>query len=123
MCFNEIILFIKEGIRMNKNTVLESNGLSVMEFIEKLLTENIEKEIILNSISFNYANSMSYIHDWRTKYRKIRIKEKYKTLKTSDLAKEEIFRRISYELEKEFLEKNIDVNMTPRVVRHAIESA
>lgn len=110
-------------LELDKNTVLESNGLTIMEFIEQLLNDKEDKTVILNSLSFNFSNSMSYIHDWRTKYRKRRIQEEYQKIKCSDLKQEEIYRNISHSLQREFSKENIDVKITPRVVRHAVESA
>lgn len=108
---------------MNKSTIVESNGENIMDFLEILIEKNLEKEVILNSISYYFANSTSYINDWRTKYRKKRIKEQYSMLKTSNLSKEAIYRKIAKDLKKEFISKSIDARITTRVVRHAIESA
>lgn len=108
---------------MNKNTILESNNMNVMDFIERLLTEEKDKVVILNSISFYFAGNPTYISDWRLKYRKNRIREEYFLQSKKDKNQYDIYRFISKKLEKEFKEKNIDVAMSARVVRHAVESA
>lgn len=108
---------------MNNNTILESNSMNVMDFIDKLLTENKDKVTILNSISFYFAGNNTYISDWRLKYRKNRIKEEYFLQSKKGKNQYDIYKFISNKLEKEFKEQNINVSITPRVVRHAVESA
>ena len=108
---------------MNKNTILESNGMSIMDFLEKLLSEKKDKVTVLNSISFHFAGNPIYISDWRLKHRKNRIKEEYFLQSKKDKNQYDIYKFISKKLEKEFEEQNIDITITPRVVRHAVESA
>ena len=96
---------------------------NIVDFLEQLLDDHLEKEDILNSISEHFSGSAHYVYDWRKKHRNEIIKSEYRLTKKNGLDAAEIYKIVSNKVAKALNNNGVNATVSPRIVRHVIEGA